>query len=95
MSFGMVVKNASGVTIIDENSKLARVLGTVYVPQTNGSLTDAGFATGVPFGAVVVADTLFGSKPGAPTVTFSGNTMSWSYPYSSMKSNVYIIYGVY
>lgn len=95
MTFGMLVKNASGITVIDENSKLARVLGTVYVPQTNGSLTDSGFSTGVPFGAVVIAGSISGTTPGAPTVSFSGNTMSWYYPYSYLKSNAYIIYGVY
>lgn len=104
MSAGLQVFDASGNLIVDTSTYLGRILGSVTIESGNsGSLVDAALLTGTPF-AVPCTQFLDGYDPfewdpgiSNPSISFSGNTMSWSsYNSSLIERPSYIIYyGVY
>lgn len=89
MSVGIQIWDASGNSIIDETTQLARILGSTNSGTTGGSITDAGFATGTPFALFIPNDTTYWTGEYA-NPTWSGNTMSWT---NSVDGK--IIYGVF
>jgi hypothetical protein len=89
MAVGIQIWDASGNSIIDENSRLARILGITNSGTSGGSVTDSGFATGSPFAVFIPnGTTYFTGEYAHPS--WSGTTMSWS---ASVAGK--IIYGVY
>lgn len=105
MPAGLQIFDAAGVLTLDITDRLTKLFGTTDVSD-NGSLTDARFADGVPFAALVPRDSYFQFNVSSssnrikvfPAVTFSGNTMTWTYPALGTgweKAAVTIFYGLY
>ncbi len=92
MTYGVRTFDEAGNIILDTNSRMGRVLGTAQSGTTPGSLVHAGFAVGEPFCIVIPTGT--GVQWGTPLVSFSGTTMSWSWPRAA-KTNCKLLYGVY
>lgn len=85
-----------GVVESDIFTNMGRILGSVEI-TADGSLTDAGFSSGVPFEPVLVA---MGLPYWLPTVSISGTTLTWAYgtaPANSpspSRTPCLIVYGV-
>lgn len=89
MAVGIQIWNTSGSSVIDETTRLARILGITNSGTSGGSLTNSGFDTGSPFAVFLPnSTTYFTGNYAKPT--WSGTTMSWG---SSVDGK--IIYGVY
>lgn len=96
MAEGFKVWDASGKLIIDGTKRLSRVLGVTTIgANTSGTITDAGFATGVPYW-ISIRDTLSPSATDnivPPSISVSGTTLT--YDNSSPRLTHRVIYGVY
>lgn len=93
MPQGLEVYNASGVLEMAVTDRLTRIIGeTTATGGTAGSVTNAGLATGSPFWWVSRDSSSFYSIE--PSITVSGDTLSWTWPISTTGSFT-IIYGVY
>jgi hypothetical protein len=82
MPAGLQVFGPDGRVWLDTSSRLGRVLGTVSINGSAGSLLNAGLSQGTPFVSFSPSE-IFGTVTGqiiSPTFSFSGNSMSWVYP---------------
>lgn len=94
MPQGLQINDEAGNLIVDITTRLNRVIGRVDVNKVNGSVSNAGFAEGIPYFVMLGQDIGLVS----PNVTFSGNTMTWTYDVvapDEYKDNTIILYGVY
>lgn len=86
MPAGLQVLSATGDVIVDTSTQMGRIFGSVVVASgASGSLTNSNFSTGIPFAIPIVQFSSSDwdpsqSDPGVswPSITFSGNTMSWA-----------------
>ena len=92
MSVGLEVYDASGNKLVDPDTSMGRILGSVVSGTTGGSLVDADFAQGTPF---TISLNVSGTNPPiphlGPVITFSGTTMSWG----TTTQSALILYGVH
>lgn len=97
MSYGLIVYDAGGNPIVNVADRLGRIIGSVNVGTTNGSVVVPQFSMGIPFYFLRADGPQQGTFP--PTITISGNTLSWSQPsgYNSAwdKTPGTIFYGIY
>ena len=96
MPAGFQAWDASGNTVVDLSTRLGRILGVHTTGSSNGSITNAGLAQGTPFALVSQPNSTVangGTFYPSPTVSFSGTTMSWTFPGTGAPST--IVYGVY
>jgi predicted GTPase len=90
MPQGLQVMDASGNIIFDTNTVAGRIIGTVDITaSTAGSVTSSGFSTGTPFWVFQPKTTAYFSR--APSVTISGNTLSWD---NTAETTFVLTYGV-
>lgn len=68
-----------GVVERDPFTNMGRIIGRVNTNGANGSVTDDGLLTGTPEWQVVLLSTP-SAAAAAPTISVSGNTLSWEYP---------------
>ncbi len=94
MGQGLQVWDAAGNQIVDVSDRLGRVLGvTTLTGGTDGSVSNAGLATGTPFWACIPVAT--GAAP-TPGISVSGTTLSWDFEAGIGYAPSYrLIYGVY
>jgi len=94
MEAGLWIYDTSGGIRFGPGTSNVTILGVVETGKTNGSVTNALLSKGTPVfgGALPIGGTSFA----IPDVTFSGNTMSWTFRVSGANNNqpVRIIYGV-
>jgi hypothetical protein len=91
MPQGIQVWDASGNLILDTSTVTVRILDVITISANgSGNITNTQFSTGVPFYFFQPFQYLIGNYQ--PTVTFSGNTMSWSLPNFAPSGLLY--YGV-
>jgi hypothetical protein len=93
---GIQIWDASGNLIYDTTKRGLLLIASVTV-SSNGSLSNSYFALGTPFvlHAPHVPDSLFDlHTSGYPDVTFSGTTMSWSYPGGFTPLTTTLHYGI-
>ena len=96
MPQGFQVWDAAGALILDTNSMLGRILGTVAASGSTGSIDHGGLTTGRPFYVCVSSDNGTGVGVMYPNVTISGSTLSWSYDGGGQSIGTAIIFfGVY
>jgi len=94
MPHGLRTWDASGNLIIDVSTRLTRIIGTQAITPVDGSLSNADFALGTPFW-------YFTNVPvgkATPVVSFSGTTLTWTWPASTTqfpRDNMTLVYGVY
>lgn len=82
MSWGLRVKRG-GVVEMDNLTNMGRFVGRVNTAGADGSVTDDGLLTGTPEWQVIAYQSSSPSIPSpyaTPTISVSGNTLSWSYP---------------
>lgn len=98
MSYGLQVKNPNnGKVILTVTDRLTRLLGSFDTGKSNGSFNVPALDNSSAF---FIAETTnqdpydYGERP---TVSISGNTISWSYyqPGVQTNSEMRITYGVY
>lgn len=98
---GLVIKDSSEKVLVDMTSKLSQMVGSVVTGGSAGSITMPAPPTGkVMYYIVVPLVNLQREKGKKPGVTISGNTLSWSYSYSTsgwgyFSANCRIYYGYY
>ena len=94
MPQGLQIFDASGNTILDTNMKTGRVINVLTLTgSTNGSETNSALSTGTAFYMAVF---LGGYSTFMPIVSIVGNTISWTWPRTTLGANSYrLIYGVY
>lgn len=90
MPQGLQVFDASGNVMVDLTTSITRVLGMADIGTSNGSITDTGFSTGIPWWVVLCTST--GSNIFSPSIGVSGNVLSYTFPLSGLTAR--IIYGV-
>lgn len=83
MPQGIQVFNTDGSLQFDTSSRVYRVLTVALAGGVSGSLTNTGLSTGTAI--INVLPGVSGAIP--PTVTVTGNTVSWSYTDSSSGSS--------
>lgn len=88
---GIRVRTPAGVITFDSSVRTGRIIGYVDV-SADGSLSNALLADGTPFSLCHRLAGTDGQQ--TPAVTFSGTTMTWTYP-AGNKSNTRILYGVW
>lgn len=97
MSYGLQVFDATGAILVDTNDRLGKILGSVSVGSSPGSISVPDFSLGTPFYFLRANSPQQGSFP--PTITISGATISWSTPsgYNSYwdRTPGTIFYGIY
>lgn len=91
MSTGLRVWDASGNLVIDETTRLGRILGQTQSGTSGGTINNAGFLTGTPFAVVLPATDTVSLASSYPSPTFSGSDMNWG----ASGNDCLIIYGVY
>lgn len=96
MSYGVRTFDANGGVIIDTSSRLSRVLGetTVSASSITGSVSVAGFDQGTPWWACVAGGTTQGYFNITPSISRSGNTLSWDWG-NLPRANCKLIFGVF
>lgn len=90
---GIKIWSPDGKLLVGPDTSIGAIIGAVNTNGTNGSITDSRFSLGIPrvFSAIPVGSTTYFWPP---IITFSGNTMSWTYQESSPHNpNLRIIYG--
>jgi cytochrome c2 len=89
MAFGLEVRDASGVLIVDVGRRLGRVIGRFNTGTSNGSFTFSGSVSGTFWAATL--DAFYG----APSLTLSGTTISWTFPNPGLITprNTAVVYG--
>ncbi len=98
---GLTIKDAAGRVLVDMTSKLSQMVGSVVTGGTAGVLTMPVPPAGkVMFYIVVPLVNLSRERGKRPGVTISGNTLSWSYSFSTsgwgyFAANCRIYYGYY
>ena len=91
MPQGIQVWDAGGNLILDTSTVTVRILAVITIAgNTSGNVTSTQFSTGIPFYFFQPFQYLIGNFQ--PTVTFTGNTMSWSLPNNAPSGLLY--YGV-
>ena len=86
--------NPDGTLQLDLASKLSKYLGSVSIVRgTAGSITDNDLLEGEPWHTYLGTSSNFRDNM-PPTISFSGNQMSWSGGGGPVESAI-IIYGVY
>lgn len=97
MTYGLIVYDAAGNPVVNVSDRLGRILGSVNVGTTSGSVSVPAFAEGAPFYFLRADGPQQGTFP--PTITISGTTLSWSAPsgYNSYwdRTPGTIFYGIY
>lgn len=93
MPVGLRIRDPSGNIIIDWTMRLGRILGVVTLTgPTAGSAVHAEFADGTPFWTV---QCISASGAGAPTISVSGTTISWTFGGVWDTQTYRLVYGVY
>ena len=81
---GLIIYDAAGNIVGDFTTEYGRVLGSVTLVGSSGSIVDAKFLEGTPWAFPVMSFTndfsAFSMDPGssAPATSFSGSTLNWS-----------------
>lgn len=96
MAEGLEIFDANGQQVFGPGSSNVTILGVATANKSNGSIVNSNLSRGAP---VVISALPLGAGDIVyymPIVTFSGNTMSWTYEVSgaSYNSEFRIIYGV-
>ena len=94
MPQGLQVWDASGNLILDLTDRLGRILGiSTLTSPTDGSITDAGFASGTPW---FICLPISSGAASTPQCSVAGNVISWDFITGGNYATTYkLIYGVY
>lgn len=106
MAQGMEVYDDNGNLLIDTSTLVGNVINSFTTTQKSGSITNSLLTTGTPFGFATIGSVPvreshapnFLEAPVWPTITISGNTLSWSWGDEESvpsSSPLTIIYGVF
>lgn len=106
MAQGMQVFKSNGEMLIDTSTLVGNLINSFTTTQKSGSITNSLLSTGTPFGFATVGSVPVGESgapnyleaPAWPTISISGNTLSWSWvdEESVPSSNpITIVYGVF
>lgn len=97
MPQGLEIWNANGDLVLDINSRIGLIISHIQTGTVDGSVTDARLGVGTPFWFCVLNSFTVGYVPVTPTISLSGNTLSWQFPgYTyGVRSACTISYGVY
>lgn len=93
MPSGLQCFDAQGRLTFAATDRLARVLGVVSTGGVSGSTTSDGLAGNAAYFAFFPDY----SSPGSrwPSISISGNTLSWSYSNASGNVPGFILFGIY
>lgn len=99
MLAGLEIYGPSGELALGLGSRVGRVLGSVYINGTSGSLQHDALATGEAFASFHLQQLFYDVRSFRrfPRITISGNTLSWYYPEpqgNQVTMAGYITYGV-
>ena len=98
---GLVIRDSTGAIMVDMTMSISQHQGDVTTNGANGSATLPALPAGkTRFYIVVPLVDLQREKGKKPGVTISGNSMTWSYSYSTngwgyFSANCRIYYGYY
>jgi hypothetical protein len=94
MGVGLQVWDAAGNLVVDTTTRVGKILGvTTLTGGVAGSVVDSRFGFGVGFWRVVP---LTNYAVAMPTLSLSGDTLSWTWPNGGSGSQGYsLVYGVY
>lgn len=94
MPSGLQVWDANGRLILTTGDSITRVTGTVYVPRGQSGSAFIPANEGRPWFSVLSVGANGYTR--MPKITISGNTISWSYEFSSeIYNDFFIIFGLY
>jgi len=94
MPAGLECFDSLGRSVISVTTRITRILGNVTTGIANGSISNPGFSQGTAYYLVLGQDVGLLS----PTISISGNTLSWSWESTipnEYRDSAEIQYGVY
>ncbi len=91
---GIKIWSPDGKLLVGPDTSIGAIIGAVDTNKVNGSISDARFSKGIPRVFSVLPIGTNGTLFWLPKITFSGNTMTWTYSFASNQNpNIRIIYG--
>ncbi len=90
MPLGVQIWDEHGNLMIDQFTRVGRIMGVVAGNTAGGSISDGNLAQGTPFASVMLLGVV-NLADLAPQVSISGTTIT----YTSSSYPFYIIYGTY
>lgn len=94
----LTLYNSAGAVTLDGSRRVAKFLGEASIggsgSASTGTITDARFALAQPFAFAVPDDASWDHGDDA-SVSFSGTTLTWTFPAYSSKPITKIIYGIF
>lgn len=99
MPAGIIVYDSAGNLQVDLTTKIVRTLGEYTLDSSSANSgyianNDSRLSQGTPwYFAIPITPSVWNGYE--PVLTFAGNDFSWSWPNSSYKNTVYILWGVY
>jgi hypothetical protein len=100
MADGLRLKDANGVVFFDTADSTVRIFGITSIGSSNGSVTDSRYAEVTAgqarFFAILQCNDNSGHVWEQPTISLSGNTVSWTWPAGATNfPNFTLTYGAY
>jgi hypothetical protein len=91
MAVGLQIFDASGNVVLDATFRVMRIIGSVSLGGSSGSLSDSrltqgGFVSFQP--AVTGGDGVLSAGVIVPRFAISGSTLTWSYPARNSSNDV-------
>lgn len=99
MSQGLQIWDAGGALVMDTTTRVATLVGRVATGTSNGSVSNAALAKGVPI-YFTVLDQSAQTNPYwqyYPSFFISGTTLSWSFSdkYPQYRASLIVTYGYF
>lgn len=87
MAYGIVIRNAAGQIVLDNNERIARQVGHFVTGTNDGALAfDAG---GGQLAYILLSN--FQTTYVGPSITVSGNVISWSFGGNPVRFSVELL----
>lgn len=94
MAYGLQVFNASGSVVMDSTTRCGRVMGTFSTGTSNGSVNITPPGSSTLWAALVSPKADIGDGSGAPGLSISGTTISWTFSTGTGPSSL-VVYGCF
>jgi hypothetical protein len=99
MPYGIQTFDSAGNTIMDSSTRTGVIIGSITLPNTNGTQTHSGIPNGTPIWFLNIANNIASDKvPVISSSYSSGNfSISWTWVSSGNSGNppLVLTYGIY
>lgn len=96
MTMGCIIRDEAGNVVMDNSTRIARILGVGNTGTADGTISPAGADTGTLFVLPLIGIEIVtaSSIPDYPTFSTSAGTISWTFNGSSGPTAIDFLFGV-